>query len=230
MRSSKNYPQVIAAATDAKLTDVTCGGAETRHFEGSQYPGVAPQLNAVTADTDLVTVTIGGNDNFVFAGAVLACGAASVLSGGKGSPCEDTWGKPLRPADRREDLPGGQDGPPEVKEKAPNARAVVVGYPWLLQAKTDRSCFVKMPIAEGDVPYLRSMQGHMNEILERAANETGAAYADMADASEGHDACRPRATRWVEPAFFCDQLNPVHPNALGESKMAGQAMRALNIG
>ncbi|MGW6600227.1 SGNH/GDSL hydrolase family protein [Streptomyces sp. NPDC055036] len=227
LRSAKNYPRVIADATDAKLTDVTCGGAETRHFETSQYPGVAPQLDAVTKDTDLVTVTIGGNDSSVFAGAVLACGAAGVLSGGKGSPCRNTWGDHFDRLIEEKTYPAVRTALRKVKEKAPNARVVVVGYPWLLPAKAERSCFAKMPIAEGDVPYLRGMQGHMNEILERAANETGTTYADMADASDGHDACQPRGTRWVEPVFFFDQLNPVHPNALGEEKMADQAMRAL---
>ncbi|MFJ6574165.1 SGNH/GDSL hydrolase family protein [Streptomyces sp. NPDC091292] len=230
LRSSKNYPQVIAAATNAKLTDVTCGGAGTRHFENSQYPGVAPQLNALTADTDLVTVTIGGNDSFVFAGAVVACGSAGVLSAGKGSPCKNTWGSHFDRLIEEKTYPAVRTALQKIKAKAPNARVVVVDYPWLLPAQADKTCFAKMPIAEGDVPYLRSMQGHMNKILERAANETGASYADMADASDGHDSCQPRGVRWVDPMFFFDQLNPVHPNALGESKMASEAMRALNIG
>ncbi|MEU5974757.1 SGNH/GDSL hydrolase family protein [Streptomyces sp. NPDC047315] len=230
LRSAKNYPQVIAGATGAKVTDVTCGGAETRHFETAQYPGVAPQLSAVTTDTDLVTINIGGNDNFVFAGAVIACGSAGVLSGGKGSPCRDAWGPHFERLIEQKTYPAVKAALKKVQQKAPKARVALVGYPWLLPAKADKSCFAKMPIAEGDVPYLRAMQGRMNEILQRAAQETGAAYADMARVSDGHDACQPRGTRWVEPVFFFDQLNPVHPNALGESKMATEAMRALNIG
>ncbi|MFI1018874.1 hypothetical protein [Streptomyces sp. NPDC020965] len=62
------------------------------------------------------------------------------------------------------------------------------------------------------------------------AKAPNARVAGMTAATEGHDACRPRGARWVEPALFFDQLNPAHPNALGESEMAGQAMRALNIG
>src|SRR5262245_42979430 len=49
LRSSRNYPHVIAAATGARLVDVTCGAAETKHFTTSQYPGVPPQLDAVRA-------------------------------------------------------------------------------------------------------------------------------------------------------------------------------------
>jgi hypothetical protein len=51
MRSTGNYPHVLAAATGAQLTDVTCGAAETGDFFSSQHPGVAPQLDALDEDT-----------------------------------------------------------------------------------------------------------------------------------------------------------------------------------
>src|SRR6187200_899616 len=44
LRSTRNYPHVIAGATGAQLKDVTCGAAETSDFFESQYPGTAPQL------------------------------------------------------------------------------------------------------------------------------------------------------------------------------------------
>src|SRR5262249_27461482 len=62
LRPARNYPHDIARATGARLTDVTCGAAETGDFFESQYPGVPPQLNALGAETQLVTMTIGGND------------------------------------------------------------------------------------------------------------------------------------------------------------------------
>ena len=40
LRSTANYPHVIAAATGARLTDVTCGGADTGDYLTGQYPGV----------------------------------------------------------------------------------------------------------------------------------------------------------------------------------------------
>ena len=47
LRSTRNYPHVIAGATGAQLKDVTCGAADTSDFFDPQYPGVAPQLDAV---------------------------------------------------------------------------------------------------------------------------------------------------------------------------------------
>src|SRR5689334_19343504 len=42
LRSLRNYPHVIAERTGARLTDVTCGAAETGDFTEPQYPDVDP--------------------------------------------------------------------------------------------------------------------------------------------------------------------------------------------
>ncbi|MGW6025641.1 SGNH/GDSL hydrolase family protein [Streptomyces sp. NPDC055099] len=229
-RSTANYPHVVAKRTGARLTDVTCGGAQTKDFAGSQYPGVAPQLDAVKADTDVVTLTIGGNDNNTFISAILACGSAGVLSGGKGSPCKDANGDKFTKQIDASTYPALKTALQAVKAKAPNARVGVLGYPWIVPEKSDPSCFAKMPIATGDVPYLRDLQAHLNKAVQRAATETGATFVDMAAASDGHDACKPVGTRWIEPVLFGTNFVPVHPNALGESRMADQAIGVLKLG
>ena len=63
----------------------------------------------------------------------------------------------------------------------------------------------------------------------QAFEKTGAEYVDMSVVSEGHDACQPIGTRWIEPVL--QGANPVivHPNALGESQMAAQAMAVLHL-
>lgn len=229
-RSTANYPHVVAKRTGARLTDVTCGGAQTKDFAGPQYPGVAPQLDAVKSDTDVVTLTIGGNDNNTFISAILACGSAGVLSGGKGSPCKDANGDKFTKQIDASTYPALKTALQAVKAKAPNARVGVLGYPWIVPEKSDPSCFAKMPIATGDVPYLRDLQAHLNKAVQRAATETGATFVGMAAASDGHDACKPVGTRWIEPVLFGTNFVPVHPNALGESRMADQAIGVLKLG
>src|SRR4051794_24681671 len=91
-RSTKNFAHDIAATVISQLTDVTCGAAETKDYFTSQYPGVAPQLDALRKDTQLVTMTIGGNDSGVFIDAIVECGQQGVTSLGKGSPCKDKYG------------------------------------------------------------------------------------------------------------------------------------------
>ncbi|MBX7548041.1 SGNH/GDSL hydrolase family protein [Streptomyces sp. NPDC004232] len=229
LRSTANYPHVLAARTGARLTDVTCGAAQTKDFTASQYPGVAPQADAVTSDTDLVTLTIGGNDNGTFINAVLDCGTAGVLSGGKGSPCEDRYGTSFEDAIDADTYPALKSALGAVRAKAPDARVAVLGYPWITPATADPSCFARLPIAEGDVPYLHAIQAHLNAVVERAAEESGATYVDFSQASAGHDACKPIGTRWIEPLLFGTNIVPVHPNALGEQRMAEQAMSVLGL-
>ncbi len=227
LRSARNYPHVLAAATGARLTDVTCGAAETRHFTTSQYPGIRPQLDAVRADTDLVTMTIGGNDSGVFIGAILACGAAGILSLGQGSPCRDQHGSSFEDTVRTTTYPALVAALRAVVAKAPGADVAILGYPWILPPTG--GCFTRMPIATGDVPYLRSLQATLNDAVRRAAAATGATYVDFAGVSEGHDACKPYGVRWIEPVLHTTNPVVVHPNALGEAKMAEQTAAVLGL-
>ncbi|SEO77616.1 SGNH/GDSL hydrolase family protein [Actinacidiphila rubida] len=228
-RSTANYPHVIAARTGDQLTDATCGGAETKDFAGSQYPGVAPQLDALSGSTELVTMTIGGNDSNTFIDAILACGSAGVVTLGFGDPCRTLYGSSFDDTIDSSTYPALVGALRAVRAKAPNARVAILGYPWILPATADPSCFAKMPIASGDVPYLRDLQTHLNSAVRRAAAATGATYVDLSAASEGHDACRPAGTRWIEPVLFGTNFVPVHPNALGESRMADRTMAALGL-
>ncbi len=91
-------------------------------------------------------------------------------------------------------------------------------------------CFDKMPVAKGDVPYVRGIQATLNDAVRRAAAATGATYVNLNTVSDGHDACKPMGVRWVEPVLQGTNPVIVHPNALGERQMAAQAMRVLHLG
>jgi lysophospholipase L1-like esterase len=227
LRSTRNYPHVIAAGTGARLTDVTCGAAETKHFTTAQYPGVPPQVDAVSTDTDLVTMTIGGNDSSVFIGAILACGSAGIVTLGHGSPCKNLYGSYFEDTIRNTTYPALVAALRAVRTKAPGAEVAILGYPWIVPATG--GCFDKMPIATGDVPYVRSLQATLNDAVQRAAAATGATYVDMAGVSNGHDACQPIGVRWIEPVLQTTNPVVVHPNALGEAKMAEQTVAVLGL-
>jgi lysophospholipase L1-like esterase len=228
LRSTQNYPHVIAAATGAQLTDVTCGGADTSDYAGSQYQGVAPQLDAVTADAQLVTMTIGGNDSNVFISSIVECGALGASTLGQGSPCKDRYGSSFEDTVRTTTYPALVQALQAVRDRAPDAQVAILGYAWILPATG--GCFDKMPVAAGDVPYLRSLQATLNDAVRRAAEATGATYVDMSQVSEGHDACQALGVRWIEPVLQGTNPVIVHPNALGESQMAAQTMAVLGLG
>jgi hypothetical protein len=226
-RSTSNYPHVIAARTGARLTDVTCGAAETKDFEQSQYPGVAPQLDAVHRHTQLVTMTIGGNDNDTFIDAIVECGAAGLSTLGQGSPCRDEYGNGFRHDIRHKTYPALVKALKAVHRKAPHSRVAILGYPWILPPT--QGCFDKMPIASGDVPYLRRVQSTLNNAVRRAAARTASTYVDFSRVSEGHDACQPEGVRWIEPVLQGTNPVVVHPNALGERQMAKRTMTVLHL-
>jgi lysophospholipase L1-like esterase len=227
LRSVRNYPHVIAADTGAQLKDVTCGAAETSDFFESQYPGVAPQLNALRQDTQLVTMTIGGNDSGVFIDTILACGTAGLSTLGQGSPCEDRYGSSFEETIDNVTYPSLVKTLTAVRAKAPVARVAILGYPWIMPSSG--GCFTKMPIAQGDVPYVRGIQATLNDAIGRAAAATGSTYVNLSTVSNGHDACQPPGIRWIEPVLQGTNPVIVHPNALGESEMAAQTMAVLGL-
>lgn len=227
LRSAASYPHVIAATVGARLTDVTCRGARTTDFFVGQYPGVAPQLDAVAAGTQLVTMTIGGNDSGLFVDALLGCIEAALRTLGQGSPCRDEYGSRFEDTVRAATYPALVRVLRAVRDKAPAARVAILGYPWILPPRT--GCFPQMPIASGDVPYLYHLEQSLNDAIRRAATTTGATYVDMGRVSAGHDACRPEPDRWVEPVLFGTNPVVVHPNARGEAGMAAQALAVLHL-
>jgi hypothetical protein len=228
LRSTGNYPHVIAAATGAQLTDVTCGGADIGDYFEPQYDGVAPQLDAVEPDAELITMTIGGNDSGVFINSLAQCGEAGLSTLGRGSPCKDRYGSSFQDTIRTTTYPSLVNALGAVRAAAPDAEVAILGYPWILPRSG--GCFDRMPVAEGDVPYLRGIQATLNDAVRRAAGETGVTYVNMSRLSEGHDACQPLGVRWVEPVLQGTNPVIVHQNALGEEQMAAQAMKVLGLG
>jgi hypothetical protein len=77
---------------------------------------------------------------------------------------------------------------------------------------------------------VRGIQATLNDAVRRAAAATGATYIDLNGVSNGHDACQPIGIRWVEPVLQGTNPVIVHPNALGESQMAAQAIKVLRLG
>jgi lysophospholipase L1-like esterase len=227
LRSLLNYPHDIAGQIGAQLTDATCGGAQTKDFFSSQYQGVAPQLDALQKNTQLVTMTIGGNDSNVFIDVITDCGTAGVSTLGQGSPCKDQYGSSFDDTIRTTTYPSLVNALQAVRAKAPYAKVAILGYPWIMPPSV--GCYPRMPVAEGDVPYVRDIQATLNDAVRRAAVATGATYIDFSTVSEGHDACQPIGVRWIEPVLTGTNPVIVHPNALGESEMAAQTMTVLGL-
>ena len=76
LRSSQNYPSLVARALGLALSDMSCSGATTQDLSGSQGPGIPAQLSALGPATSVVSLGIGGND-LGFSTIVANCAAAT---------------------------------------------------------------------------------------------------------------------------------------------------------
>lgn len=226
IRSSKNFAQLIAKRLDEPVTDVSCASADTADIFDSQYYGVPPQLDALGPQTTLVTMMLGGNDNKIFGDTIRLCGDLASADP-TGSPCTDRYGTDLFAPISEKTYPSLVTALRAIREHAPNARVLIVGYPWIMPET--QGCYPDMRVAAGDVPFVREMQTLLNSTVQRAAQATGVEFVDMSAVSEGHDACEPAGTRWIEPmTSTASSLGPAaHPNAAGQQSMADQVADAL---
>ena len=225
LRSERNYPSVIASRLGARLNDVSCGAADTSHFFEPQYDNVPRQLAALGRRTELVTMTIGGNDSSVFSNAITQCGSAAATTLGRGNPCEEMYGRSFVRTIRQKTFPSLKRALRAVHRKAPNARVAILSYPWIMPKRV--GCYPQMPVARGDVPYLREIQRVLNRVVRRAAEATDTVYVGLNRASNGHDACQEIGVRWIEPVLLGTNPVIVHPNALGSRRMAVRTIRVL---
>lgn len=220
-RSDHNYPSLVAAADQVSgFTDVSCGGATTVQMWQPQGTN-GPQLDAVGRDTTVVTLQIGGND--IGFGPIIATCASLTATDPAGSPCERHYtasGTDELTATVVRTAPKVGQVLRALRERAPRARVVVVGYPDLLPDDGAPCTSAAVPFAAGDFPYLRDTEEKLNAMLRLEAYLHGDSYVDTYTPTIGHDMCRPPADRWIEPLVPASPAAPAHPNAKGEQAMA----------
>jgi lysophospholipase L1-like esterase len=222
LRSDHDYAVLVARALKASsFTDVSCGGARTEHMTHPQTNlllGRAnpPQFTALAKDTTLVSLTIGGND--VGFSHSYQC-VVYALTDPSGAPCRkaltkngiDQYQVAIRAA-----APKVAAVLRGIHALAPHADVYLLNYLRLLPAKGP-GCFPIVPIARGDVRYLRGVQDDLHRMLAAQAAATGVTYVDVS--APGHDMCQNVGRRWVE-GIPARPAAPIHPNAAGERAMA----------
>ena len=231
LRSDHSYPFLVAAGTGAAtFTDVSCQGATTTDMAHSQSVPLGtnpPQDNALSAATTLVTLQISGND-IGFSDIIIHCTTLS-LTNPFGSPCKDHYtsgGTDQLRAKINAAAPKVAADLRGIHAGAPNARVLLIGYPVILPNSGD-GCWPVVPIAFGDVPYLRGVEKALDSMLAAEAAANNATFVDTYAASIGHDVCQGPGTKWVEGLIPTSLAAPFHPNARGERGMATQVLKAL---
>lgn len=227
LRSDRNYAQLTAPeVAAAKFVDVSCSGAQTKHFAQTQgvTPGPnPPQYDALGATTKIVTIGIGGND-IGFSDIVKNCATENPFGDG----CEPEYVHDGRDELREEiaaTAPKIDAVIDEVQRRAPSAHVFIVGYPTILP-ETGGGCYPVVPILPDDVRYLRGVAKALNAMLADRAAAGGVHYVDVATSSIGHDMCS--SSRWVESIIPTNLAAPVHPNAAGMRNTAREVTAAID--
>ncbi len=231
LRSTNDYPAVVASAIGASpFTNISCSGATTANMAGSQSVTGGtnpPQFSALSSSTTLVTIGIGGND-IGFSSIIETC-AEDSLSNPFGSPCKNhyTAGGTDQLAQAIANLaPTIGSVLKQIHQLAPNARVLLVGYPVILPNSGD-GCWPLVPIAYGDVPYLRGVELELNQMLANEAAANNTTFVDTYTDSIGHDACQLPSNAWVEGLVPTTLAAPFHPDQAGELHMGDQVLAAL---
>jgi len=215
LRSSRNYPSLVAKELDYALTDVSCAGATTRHvLEGSRSVPTA-QVSAVNDQTDVVTVSVGGNDLRVFADILFTCFRVS-RADDAGTPCRATASQAVRQkiSEVRRRVGSVLD---EVRKRAPQAHILVVTYPGLMPS--DKTC-ASTPFAARDVSWFAGVEETIAQTMAAAAEDREIEVVDAYDLSRGHDVCS-GTEAWVNGARPKPRDGLLyHPNAAGEQAIA----------
>jgi lysophospholipase L1-like esterase len=231
LQSDHNYPHLVAPELDLpQFEDASCSGAQTNDMTGAQEVegGTnAPQFDRLTAQTQVVTIGIGGND-IGFSDIAITCGRGGIEDP-FGTPCQDAFvvdgvdTVAVRLEEMAQDLAATLDG---IHTRAPEATVFVVGYPSILP-DAGLGCYPIMPIAPGDLDYVRSIPKRLNATIRAVATLSGDVYVDTETPSLGHDACQLPTVKWVEPVVPTEAAAPVHPNAAGEAGMAAAVLAAM---
>jgi lysophospholipase L1-like esterase len=218
LKSNNNYAHIAQRAMAFReFRDPSCSGAETEDMTQPQNVSPdgpnPPQFDSLQRDTRLVTITIGGND-IGFSSIAEDCFTFQRT----GSPCRDQYVQ----NGRDEISERIQATAPKVAavfqgihKRSRRARVFVLTYAAIFPEEGDFGCWPQMPVADGDIVYLREKQKELNAMLAAQAAANGVGVIDWYQASIGHDACQPPGIRWVEPAVPANAAAPVHPNLLG---------------
>jgi lysophospholipase L1-like esterase len=220
-RSSNNYPRQLASLLHIEdLKDRSCSGATTAALSTRQPTrdgmAVPPQVDALSVRTDLVTVGIGANNHGLYARMATVCRRSNQI---------------CRLHDRRQLLgaivdqvrPALVPALHLIRERAPRARVLLVGYPRLLPS---RGGCDRLPRMRGqDRATFRDISLRLRDAMRDAAREAGVEFVDFYAVSSGHDICSRHP--WVQGRVGNRRGAGMHPLAPGQAALARTIEKVL---
>lgn len=205
-RSPRAYPVIDSARLGAALTFVACSGAKVPDVLNGQ-------LGSLNGTTRYVTVSVGGND----------IGWAAVITQCAKPWPYTCWGDIDNAENKiRNTLPGLLNQLySAIKAKAPNARAVVVGYPRIFNGE---ECNAIARISPGEQARLNSAADLLAATIKARAEANGLSFVDARPAFTGHAVCDD--VEWINGTSW-PLSESYHPNRSGQAGYANIVEPAL---
>ncbi|MEV5887466.1 SGNH/GDSL hydrolase family protein [Streptomyces sp. NPDC052020] len=195
-RSTKAFPQLWAAANAPSAFHFTaCAGARTGDV-------LAGQLGPLGSATGLVSLSVGGNDAG-FGDVMTTCVLQS------DSSCLSRINTARAYVDST--LPGQLDKVyTAIRDRAPNARVVVLGYPRFYQLGT--SC---LGLSETKRKAINDASDHLNTAIAKRVANHGFTFGDVRPSFAGHEICS--GSSWLHSVNWLNIGESYHPTAAGQS-------------
>ncbi|WP_344785631.1 SGNH/GDSL hydrolase family protein [Gordonia caeni] len=198
------------------FADWACGGADTADF--TEVTDKGPQIRGLSEKTKYVSISIGGNDENLFGGVVQDCLVGALCT-------EQHTRAALDKLDRL--------GPKldrvyaAVRESAPNAKVVVLGYLRLLP-DTPAGCFADVVTGPSVVRFANRLQAGLNGTIAEAAERAGFTMVNQ-EPPAGRSMCAPDGRRYVSLTGVGprDAGVPIHPTLAGRKYTARLIADAL---
>ncbi|MFI6581789.1 SGNH/GDSL hydrolase family protein [Embleya sp. NPDC050493] len=194
-RSANAYPVLWNRSHPGTFAFAACSGAKTADVR-------AGQLSVLNSATSLVTISIGGNDAG-FVDTIKTCVLAS------DNDCSVAVAKAKTYA--TEKLPADLDATyAQIRNRAPNARLIVLGYPRLFELG---SCFLGLSKFKRTI--LDQAADTLAEVTRQRAAAANADFADVRTRFAGHGVCASNA--WIHGVTLPVEES-YHPTSSGQSQ------------
>lgn len=196
-RSIYAYPYLFTQHhTMGSFNFVACSGAKTTDL-------IAKQLTYLSAATNLVTMTIGGND-IGFASLIQQCTLSDCTSALVNTTANlgSTLGPALNTAFH------------DVRQAAPNATVIVLGYPRVFSTST-ASCLGTLGISSTEEKDANALAEAMDGVIGNAARNYGFTYESALTPWTGHAVCS--TSPWLNGLNLFNTGESYHPNKAGHS-------------
>lgn len=204
-RSAYAYPHLWDNAhAGTTLYFRACAGARTDEV-------LANQVGWLNSGTTHVSISIGGND-IDFAGMMFTCAT------GSDQACVNKVNDSRATA--QNELPAKLDKTyAAIRNRAPNARIVVLGYPRLF-ASNPSSCGMSYTKRTT----INQAANELSGIIANRVAAAGLSYEDVRDNFSGHEVCS--SSPWINGYLPFSVIDSYHPNRTGQNSGYYQALES----